>query len=283
MHLLIPSVLIKFIARSTVYCLLCQFYDVLIHCCSFADLLCLHLWLRMFLWQGNIERINFRICVWCLHICIFLLYFCVGIGFIDLTRERMRRVHLCTMEFSCPDVKIQLLTYIWVPHVRSDLHPNTSAWMLSTCTCVLDDIVTGRSCCTYSRDKFSCHGSYLRPAASQVLDVSTNAPRVFGAAFSGKILWRFEPIHLIFNVLVTVYNGIHNLLLAVSVSWCADQLFLSFADPLCLHLWPWMLFWQGQHWRDQLRRILCLCMYLLFYVCRDGFCEFDLSKAEKSF
>ena len=78
----------------------------------------------------------------------------------------------------------------------------------------------------------------MQLTASQVLDVSINAPRVPIAAFSGKILVRFELIYLVFNVLIMIYNGIHNLLLAMSFLGCVDQLFLSFADPLCLHLWP---------------------------------------------
>ena len=53
------------------YCLQCQFYDVLIHCHSFAGPLCLHLWLCMFLQQGNIQWINLNLC---LMFAFFLLF-----------------------------------------------------------------------------------------------------------------------------------------------------------------------------------------------------------------
>ena len=65
----------------------------------------------------------------------------------------------------------------------------------------------------------------LLRAASQVLDVSTNAPRVLIASCSGIILVRFEQIDLIF-IFIKVYDGIHNSLLAVSILRYTGQLFL---------------------------------------------------------
>ena len=144
----------------------------------FADL-----WLCMLFWQGDIERINFKICVWCLHMHFFFFFFFFFCRNYLRKDEKSFEECICVWEFDCPD-KIQLLTYIWVPHVssdlhpinsdisfdlvlmkllvpymRSDVHPNTNACMLSTCTYVLEDAVTGCRCCLCSRDKFSSHAS----------------------------------------------------------------------------------------------------------------------------
>ena len=81
------------------------------------------------------------------------------------------------------------------------------------------------------------------------------------ATCSGKILVRFEPIHLIFNVLMKGYNGIHNLLLIVRVLWCTHP--LSFADPLCWYRWVRMLFWRGNIERINFK--ICLKFAYAFF------------------
>ena len=114
------------------------------------------------------------------------------------------------------------------------------------------------------------------------------------ATCSGKILVRFEPIHLIFNVLMKGYNGIHNLLLIVWVLWCTRP--LTFADPLCLYRWVRMLFWRGNIERINFKIFLKFAYaFFLFvsFLCRnwfhgfelrkDGFYVFELRKDEKSF
>ena len=92
-----------------------------------------------------------------------------------------------------------VLIALWEPYVRSDLYPASE----HKCMRAVDIHLCfwrycGCSCCLCSRDKLSSHALRLRLAASQVLDISTNAPRVLVATCSGKIFVRFELIDLIF-------------------------------------------------------------------------------------
>ena len=81
-----------------------------------------------------------------------------------------------------------------------------------------------------------------------------------------------------------VYNGIHNLLLAMSVLGCVDQLFLSFADPLCFTPVSLNAFLTRATVKGlTLENVTFVYVSFVLCWCRDGFCEFDLSTAEKSF
>ena len=142
--------------------------------------------------------------------------------------------------------------------------------------------VTGCSCCLCSRDKFSFHASCLRRAASQVLTLPPTPPRVRTVNCSGKIFVRFEPIDLIFNVPIKGYNGIHNLLLVVSVLWCTY--------PLSFSSWPLLLTCGSVCFSDMAilkgltsKFVFDVCICIFCFLCRNWFHGFELRKAEKSF
>ena len=99
----------RFIMGSTIYCLLCQFHDVLISCSFLLLTPCVYTCgLECFSDKGNIEGTNsgeFYVCV-----CIFCFMF-VGMGFVNLTWVRLKRVFKCAFVYdgvSCPNETVRL-------------------------------------------------------------------------------------------------------------------------------------------------------------------------------
>ena len=214
----------KVIMGSTIYCLLCEFYDVLIRCPLLT--LCAYTGGFVCFSDGAILKGLTSKFVWSLHMHFFWFHFCVGIGFMDLSWERMSRVlksafayngvslfwsynpvtnmllgtpcEIGSASYKFIHITLVLIT-LWEPYVRSDLYRASK----HKCMHAVDMHLCswrycGCSCCLCSRDKLSSRALRLQLAASQVLDVSTNAPRVLVATCLGKMFARFELIDLIF-------------------------------------------------------------------------------------
>ena len=69
---------------STVYCLLCEFYDVLTLCVYTSGFVC-------FSDRAVLKGLSSKFDV-CIRIFFGFIFVCVGIGFMDSSWERMRRV-----------------------------------------------------------------------------------------------------------------------------------------------------------------------------------------------
>ena len=161
---------------------------------------------------------------------------------------------------------------LWVPYMRSDVHPDKNACMLSTCTCVLEDAVTGCSCCLYSRDKFSSHASLFATCcfpSSRCFHQCSQSSHCFLFRYYTCKVWT-DWFDLYFHQSLWWDPQFTTCCVHFTIHWSA----VSFAD-LCLHLW-----------RTATLKGLALANFMFVYVffilclCRDGFCEFDFSKDE---
>ena len=252
----------------------CLFYDVLVHCSFLLLTSCVYTCgLECFSDKGNIEGTSWQI----LRLCMYLLCLCRdGFCEFDLSKgEEFSSVHLCMMELvvllwlvdralkssyqplgalheiRSASYKFRpitspfdpVLNNLWVPYMISDVHPNTNACMLSTCTCVLKDTVTGCGCCLCSRDKFSSHASLLATCclrSSWHFDQHSQSPCCFLFRYCKVWTDSFSSKFMMGSTIHCLLRQFYDVLVHCSF----------FCWPLVFTLVVLMLLWQRQHWRD---------------------------------